>query len=533
MPRGTRWRSTGLVVGAVALAWILVGWRAPRATPDDGQASITSKDLESDLWQLAGAPLEGRDSPSSGLERAASHIESRLKSAGFKPASGESYRRPFTRSLPQPVEEQCKLALTSAGATQAMRFGQQFVPLTGCSGSAQGELVFLGFGIESKSERFDEVEGDLRGKIALIVEGEPRHPKRFEGPEASPDATLWKKLESLRDNQLAGALVVRRAPEEGASKKKSGPKLEPAQLRFRHTWATWVGHEMTRVPEGLPKELLPALEVSLECANELLGEDVEALAAKIDKTCQPLSRRPKGRVVELSSQTSVGNVAIENVVAVFEGSDAKLKHEFVVIGAHYDHIGVDDRGRIGFGADDNASGTAAMLEVAQALALTHPKRSIMACAFAAEEDGLLGSKALCSDLPVPREALVAMINLDMVGRGEADEVAVLGIVQNPGLEEVLERARKLSRTGVKNIVVRQGEELFQRSDHYSFHQLDVPVLFFFEGLPIEKNGDYHTWRDTIERLDFDKIEHTSRLVLNTAWLIADDENRPPKPLASR
>jgi Zn-dependent M28 family amino/carboxypeptidase len=194
---------------------------------------------------------------------------------------------------------------------------------------------------------------------------------------------------------------------------------------------------------------------------------------------------------------------------------------------------VDDRGRIGFGADDNASGTAAMLEVMQALAVAKPRRSVLACAFAAEEDGLLGSKALCDAPPVPRESIVAMINMDMVGRGDAGEVAVLGLVQNPDLEKVLDRARRLSKTGVKNVIVRQGEELFQRSDHYSFHQIGVPVLFFFEGLPIEKNADYHTWRDTLDQLDFDKIENTARLVFNTAWLLADDEVRPPRPRESR
>src|SRR6185436_6770984 len=132
--------------------------------------------------------------------------------------------------------------------------------------------------------------------------------------------------------------------------------------------------------------------------------------------------------------------------------------------------------------------------------------------FAAEEDGLLGSQALCENLPVPKEQIVAMINMDMVGRGKTDEVAVLGIVQNPDLEKLLQRALRMSRTGVKNIVMREGEDLFQRSDHYSFHKLGLPVLFFFEGLPISNNPDYHTWRDSADKLDYDKMARTARLV---------------------
>jgi hypothetical protein len=530
-------RVTWVRAGAVALgvAALFGAARAPRAPWVDGQASITLKELETDVWQLASAELEGRDSPSDGLARAAQYISERFRAAGWKPAKGETFTYPFSRNLPEPVVAECKLDLFVDGAAQTFVYESDFVPLVGCSGDAQGELVFLGFGIDSKRERYDEIEGDLTGKVALILEGEPRHQKRFDGPELTPDATLWTKLAALRDAKVAGVLLVRRAPEPGAAggKKKSDVKLAPAALRFRHTWATWVGHDMTPVPNGIPKELPPALEVSEACASALLGEDVPALAARIDKLCQPQPRRPKGRSVRLSSKSESGSVEIDNVVALLEGSDERLKGEYVVLGAHYDHIGVDDRGRIGFGADDNASGTAALLEVAQALALAKPRRSILACAFAAEEDGLLGSKALCDNTPVPRDAIVTMINMDMVGRGAAAEVAVLGIHQNPDFERTLERARKLSKTGVKNVVVRQGEELFQRSDHFSFHQIGVPVLFFFEGLPIEKNADYHTWRDTIDKLDFDKIENTTRLVFNTAWLIADDDERPPRPRESR
>ena len=142
---------------------------------------------------------------------------------------------------------------------------------------------------------------------------------------------------------------------------------------------------------------------------------------------------------------------------------------------------------------------------------------------------LLGSKALVASPPVPVESMVAMINLDMVGRGDAKEVAVLGIKQNPTFERLLNRAKKKQQTGVTKIVVRQGEELFQRSDHFSFHQKGVPALFFFEGLPISRNKDYHTWRDTLEHVDLDKITRTTRLAYNTAWLLTNEDEKPPPP----
>ena len=162
-----------------------------------------------------------------------------------------------------------------------------------------------------------------------------------------------------------------------------------------------------------------------------------------------------------------------------------------------------------------------------------PKRSVIFCAFGAEEDGLLGSKAFCGRLPVAKDSVVAMINVDMVGRGEAAEVAVLGTKQNPALLDVLKRANKLGKTGVKDLVTGKGDELWRRSDHYSFHQIGIPSLFFFEGLPISRNPDYHTWRDRVDLVDPKKIENTSKLVHQTAWLLANDASRPPSPSSRR
>jgi hypothetical protein len=299
----------------------------------------------------------------------------------------------------------------------------------------------------------------------------------------------------------------------------------PARLGFRHTWASWAGS----APDAVEAVDMPALEITPEVAFAILGVDVLEIAAKADRSGKPPKPVRSGRTVRLAARSETRGVDIDNVVGIVRGTDPALAGEYVVVGAHYDHVGVDQRGRIGFGADDNASGTAAMLEVVTALAAAGPRRSILACAFAAEEDGLIGSKALCDRLPVPRESLVAMLNMDMIGRGEADEVAVLGVPENPSFEKLLARANKLQSTRIKDIVTGQGQDLFERSDHYSFHAIGVPVLFFFEGLPISRNADYHTWRDTIDKVDVDKVARTARLVFNVAWLLADDDERPPPP----
>jgi hypothetical protein len=388
--------------------------------------------------------------------------------------------------------------------------GRDFVPIDGATGAAEGELVFAGFGIRAPGEGWDELSGlDLRGKVALIVEGEPDHARRFDGPEISAAASLWRKLADLEQAGAAGVLVARRG----------------AGLAFRHTWAEFVGGE--HVPR--PKLGLVALELSRDAAERLCGSPILALAARGERQAKPERLDLGGRRVALAGATEHAGVPIDNVVGWIAGSDAELAGEVVVVGAHYDHLGVDARGRIAFGADDNASGTAVLIELAQALVLAGPRRSVALCAFAAEEDGLHGSSALLERPPVPVERLVAMINMDMLGRGDAREVAVVGVRQNPDLERLLRRAQKEVASGVRKIVTKGGEELFERSDHYPFHERGVPALFFFEGLPISRNKDYHTWRDTIDQLDLDKIENTARLVFATTWLLANDDKRPPRP----
>jgi hypothetical protein len=522
---------------------------------DAGLATISKEDLEQHLRALAGPEREGRDTPSQGLSEAAHFLVQRYRDAGWLPAPDSAevwkaiskrplppmpatstatagaeapegtYLRPYVRRLPKPDEKACYLRLDlGTGAPREFVYGDDFVPVAHCEGEVKGELCFAGFAIDSKKESYDDLEGlKLKGRVALVFETEPDNPKRFDGPELTPDASLWKKLEHLRSAQAAGVLFVRR-PVSSDPKRKDAEAWDEHGLAFRYTWAQWNDGQP---PEERPKETLPCLEISAECASVLCGIDVPATLRAMDKSARPNKLSWKGRQVLLRSKCDTAEVEIDNVVAWLPGSDAKLAAEVLVIGAHYDHVGVDTRGRIGFGADDNASGSAGLIELAQALALAHPRRSVLCCSFSGEEDGLLGSQALAQRLPVEKSRIVAMVNMDMIGRGDKDEVAVLGIVQNPTLEKLLGRAKQLAPSGVTKIVLRQGEDLFQRSDHYSFHQLGLPVLFFFEGLPIERNPDYHTWRDTIDKLDLEKMRRTSVLVYSTAWLLANDDDRPP------
>ncbi len=513
-----------LLLACCVSASLFVGEDAPDR---EAQQSIRAADVHADLLALASSTLEGRDTPSLGQARAAGHIAGRLEAAGFVGAGPEgSFLWPFTQRHPAPVPEDCSLARTDG--SREFEYGRDFVPVWGGSGEARGATVFLGFGIDADADRFDELRGhDLAGRVAILIEGEPRHRRVLEGPEVSREADLYVKIARLETEGIAGVLVVRRPPEEGSDGRETGDAaLAPlARLGFRHSWAAW----SVEAPSRVRFVEFPVLEITPQVARELVGIDVLKAAEDIDRTGRPFKGQYGGIDVTLKARCEQRDVTAYNVVGRLAGSDPALADEFVVLGAHYDHVGIDPRGRIGHGADDNASGTSALLEVAEALSRDRPRRSILACAFAAEEDGLAGSRAFCKTPSVPSGSLIAMVNLDMVGRGERDEVAAIGLIKNPGLDKLLTRANKLTKTGIKRIVRRQGQELFNRSDHYSFHVIGVPTLFFFEGLPITQNRDYHTWRDTVDKVDVEKVAATARLTFNTVWLLANDDERPPRP----
>jgi hypothetical protein len=416
------------------------------------------------------------------------------------------------------------LVLVVDGEEQSFALGQDFVPVPRCGGEVGGELVFAGFGIQAKKESFDDFKGlDLEGKVALIIEGEPNHKRKFNGAEVTALASIWNKIAALQKEGAVGVLIMRRPHPKRKSNDKEAPPVAP--LSYRYTYASFNPPDTDRW-RAAP---LPALEISAACAKNLTGKDIADLAERMDRSGKPSRLRLKDIRVHMNSATEESGLLLNNIVAMLPGSDPELAKEVVIVGAHYDHIGVGKRGRVGYGADDNGSGTAALLQVAEAFKGSSPRRSVLFASFTAEEDGLVGSAKLAGNLPVPREQVVAMVNMDMVGVGEANEVVCFGFKQNPGLGKVVSRANRLGRTGIRRITEVNDPGVFKRSDHYSFHTVGIPAVFFTEGFPIEKNKDYHTWRDTPDSIDPDKIAATARLAFLTTWLLANQDERLPTP----
>ena len=507
----------------VALAVHLAA--SDEAARTEALEGIQETDLRRHLEVLASPEFEGRDSPSRGLEAAARYIEEHFENMGLEPAGNEGFRHDYSRRLALPTAAKCEARAVLGGTELEWRMGTDYVPFPRCVGRATGPAVFAGFGIQSKRKpRWDSLKGlDLKGSIAVIFEGEPRHPKLFEGEAISAAADAYAKLDALAEAGASGVVMIRRMPED--EDPETGP--EAPELGYRYTWANWLHVKEPR--RAQPSARIPVVEVSPEVGSRLLGVDSEELAQRGDRSGRPLKHELPQASITLATDFDVVSTRVDNVVGRLPGTDPDLRDEYVVVGAHFDHIGVDARGRIGFGADDNASGTAAMLEIVEACAAAPPARSLLFCAFSAEEDGLVGSRALANSPPIDVDAMVAMINLDMIGRGDAGKVVVLGTKQNPDLGKVLKRAKRLGKTGIKKVVTDKAAHLWERSDHHSFHSVGVPVLFFFEAEHESENPDYHTFRDTIDKLSFQKIENTARLAYLVTWVLGTDPKRPSPP----
>lgn len=529
-------RAHGWALPALALVLAVSASLAPEArdkpTPafEAGFETITEDEVQAYVEFFASPALEGRDTPSTGLTAALEHGAAKLESYGYRGLGPEgSFLAPwrYPRELEAPIADECNAGVLHAdGSSAALELGVDYVPLPGANGAVSGEVVFLGFGIHRPKDKYDDLRGGkLKGKIAMFLSEEPRHKKVLDGPEISDAANAYEKLDDLEDEGLIGAIIVRRPAAPNLADEKQREKAEPTpaqSLGFRYTWATWNDQNVDR-----PKAAkLPAIEVSVAFANELLGEDVLELAERMDKRAKTERVDVEDVTLSFDVKTKAQPVDAHNLVGFLEGSDPELMDEVVVLGAHFDHLGMDARGRMAAGADDNGSGSAALLEVAEALSLAKPRRSILIAGFAGEEDGLLGAYAMANEPPVDKGRLVAMLNMDMIGRGKANSVVVLGADKNRDMEDALERGDDLEKTGIRKIITNKGGELWQRSDHYAFHSAGVPVLFFFEAVPISDNEDYHTWRDVPELVDFEKVTNTARLVYNTAWILAQDDERP-------
>jgi hypothetical protein len=460
----------------------------PTSAPTSAPASPAAVSMKRALSYLASDTLEGRGLGTEGLDLAAAYIAGDMHGAGLEPLAGfPEYFQRFEAATADGIAEETKLA----SGEKAYKLKEDFIPLSFSAEKAfEGQAVFVGYGITSKEHHYDDYANvDVKGKVAVAWRFEPidkEGKSKFAKEDWSESAHLDMKVRNAADHG-AVALILMNPPLF-----KTPEGLLPFAREFQGATAA-----------------IPLLQLKPEDAYALLGKgtgkDVKQLQEEIDAGPTPHSQALEG--VSFSGKVAIKRTVryLQNVISVLPG-EGPHADEYVVVGAHYDHLGYGGSFSLSpkvravhNGADDNGSGTVAILEIARDLAQAKAHghalpRSVIFVAFTGEEEGLWGSSRFVNHPPVPLDKIVAMLNLDMVGRIRKDTLFVGGGGTATAFEKILKRADEGSPLVLKDI----GKGGFGPSDHMSFALKKIPVLFFFSGI----HEDYHRPTDKVEKINF-------------------------------
>jgi len=484
--------------------------------------AAVEKRLADSARYLASDELEGRGLGSKGLELAAQYIAGQFQQLGLKTdlCQGTPFQK-FRVTTDSQLGSENRLALAGpADATAANRqtfnltLGSEYTPLA-ISGSVTFDLplVFVGYGITARPEGYDDYAGvDVSGKAVVVLRHEPQQADPhsvFAGTQDSDYAYLRRKVSNAYEHGAAAVIFCTDQFYLRDRRQQDDPLLS------FYAAGSHASHP------GLA--VLHCRRAGMERAiRAVYGTDLAGMEERIDRGPTPHSRPLMGW--SLSGRTDIRRTHCEaqNVVAVLPGAGPSAE-ETIVIGAHYDHLGVEElpgNGRaIYHGADDNASGVAVLLEIARSLARRPEKlpRRVVFVAFSAEEEGFLGSSHYVNSPAVPLQHTIAMINLDMVGRLRDDTLTVMGSVSAPGFGALVDRINE--RHGLR---LDKPTSRFGRSDQLAFYAKTVPILDFFTS----RHEDYHRPGDTADKLNLPGMRRIGRLAEDVLVALADAPGRP-------
>jgi Zn-dependent M28 family amino/carboxypeptidase len=516
---------------------------AVRITPAERKmaSEITAKQLSDYLYFVASDAMEGRDTPSRGLDTTAEFIKMNLSRWGFKPAGDDGT---FFQKIAIKAESVDPANTLLSIDNQPFALNDDFFRTSG-NGSANALMVFAGNGWVVKSKNIDAYKGvDVKGKIVVLYtpQGFPDRRTITSRPAGvtrddltGTKGTDWADpLTYAAQNGAAGILVI------------GSPQLQAnwGQIKNFFSRGSSFPEKLREAPTG-PAATMPVALISDKVANAIFsgtGKDkTSAESFAIDKP------------VSITTMTKSETKWTQNVVAIWEGSDLTLKNEMVAIGAHYDHIGVSQNpaapDKINNGADDDGSGTVAVLSIAEALAKSkmRPKRSVLFVWHCGEEKGLWGSEYFNKFPTVDIKNVIAQLNIDMIGRSldpnkvikcdspgkpcneelsKANEIYVIGKdMMSSTLGAVVDGTNK----GYLNLGYntkyddpKDKNRFFFRSDHFNYAQKGIPITFWFDGV----HEDYHQPGDSPDKIDYAKMEKVTRTIFLTLLEVTSLPKRP-------
>jgi hypothetical protein len=464
-----------------------------------------------DVRYLASPELKGRATGSPEIEKAAHYIAKRFKEDHLRPIDGDNFLQPFPVTTAARLGKANSFSWTEAGKTESLKLQQDFVPFNFSSkGKWEGNVVFAGYGITAPEYNYDDYAGlDAKGKFVLILRHEPQEfdeKSVFAGKVYTQHAQFFSKASNAKAHGTVGVILMN----DLAAHAGESDNLETFGV--------------TEGPSDAGLAFVQIKAHDVDSWFKEAGKDLDEIARSIDKDLKPRSFAfPASIEVRESIEVERVTRTAHNVIGYLPGETP----EYIIIGAHYDHLGLGGQfslapkltGTVHPGADDNASGTAGVIELARYFAgRPKMKRGVVFMTFAGEELGLLGSGYFVHHPTLPLDKAVAMINMDMIGRVREGRVFIGGVGTGSTLKKDLEAAA----ANYPAIKPDYSETGYGSSDHYSFTSAQIPVLFFFSGL----HADYHKPSDTADKIDAPSAVKLLHLVADAAQQIIDDPVRP-------
>lgn len=482
-------------------------------TPPYFAKTITAEELREHLFIVASAEMEGRNTPSPGLEKAADYIEKHFREAGLKPGNGDSYRQTY------PLYKDSMTAARLVVNGKSFALNNDFQPNVQMNHTSElrfSEAVFAGYGIvDGDIDDYKDLE--VTGKLVIILDGTPEGYQSKVRGFASPANAYGKILNAQSKGAVAVLMIYGNYP--------------------RKSLSTVSNYSMNGYRSSLSPQVFTASE---EVAAAIMGENGKEILKNMKSSAiAPGSFKAN---IELSYFKTTSTAQASNVLGVIEGTDKK--DEYVIITSHYDHVGKRNDTTIYYGADDDGSGTVSILELAEAFAKAKaagkgPRRSIVFMTVSGEEKGLWGS-AYYADNPIfPLEKTSVNLNIDMIGRigheylkdkDSANYVYVIGDDKlstelAPITDEVNKKYSKIKLDRKYNDP-NDPNRFYYRSDHYNFAEKGIPVIFYFNGV----HDDYHRPTDTPDKINYKLLAKRAQFVFYTAWEMANRDEMVKRDL---
>jgi hypothetical protein len=469
---------------------------------------ITAAEIKEHISYFASDELKGRYTGTDECLKAAEYIEEEFHSYGLDPFFDDSYKQVFPFIADVELTDDNNLEITSGDDSFKPKLFDEFITIS-YSGkvSTKGSLVFAGYRISAPDIDYDDYDGiDVKDKTVLVLR---EHPEMNVPHSKFDDHSSLRKKASVARDKGAGAIIF----VNGYNPHKDDDEL----VKPKYDQAGSISEfGIVNLKRSFAEKLFEMHKLNLKDYQTVINDSL-----------QPDSFEFKDVSVNLS--TAVEHVVVDswNVAGYLQGNDPTLKNEFIILGAHFDHLGMGennslytgDEPQIHNGADDNASGTSGLLELAEKFAAIKDKikRTIVFAAFSGEEEGLLGSAYFTDNMPVNTSDVAMMINMDMIGRlNDENSLIVYGTGTSSGLEDIL------NKNNSHEFALTFNDEGYGPSDHSSFYGKKIPVLFFFTGT----HEDYHKPSDDTEKINFDGEEQVLKYVYDVALDIDNNETRP-------